>query len=252
MFSGLSLESIVFAAFLAFCRIGSCIMIMPGFSSVRVPMHVRLFIAIAITWALLAHLWSAIIPAIDRSADQMLLLIGSEILIGATIGVVTRLYTLALQFAGSVIALAGGYGGIGGSAIEEPDPQAALTAIITMAALMVLFAFDFHHEILRALIASYDVIPLTTFFSPQSALIDIADTISQSFYITLRLASPFIAYGILVNLAIGFVNKLTPQIPVYFISLPFIIAGTLILMYFGIGVMLSLYADGFLPTTIGR
>ena len=28
----------------------------------------------------------------------------------------------------------------------------------------------------------------------------------------IRLGSPFIAYAILVNLAIGFVNKLTPQI----------------------------------------
>ena len=45
--------------------------------------------------------------------------------------------------------------------------------------------------------------------------------------VVIRLGSPFIAYAILVNLAIGFVNKLTPQIPVYFISLPFVIAGGL-------------------------
>ncbi len=30
------------------------------------------------------------------------------------------------------------------------------------------------------------------------------------------------------------------------------IAGGLILLYFGIGTMLSLFADGFLPTTLGR
>jgi flagellar biosynthetic protein FliR len=90
------------------------------------------------------------------------------------------------------------------------------------------------------------------FFDAQGALIDIADTVSQSFYLTLRLASPFIAYAILANLAIGFVNKLAPQIPVYFVSLPFIIAGALTLLYFGIGILLSLFGDGFLPTTIGR
>ena len=55
-----------------------------------------------------------------------------------------------------------------------------------------------------------------------------------------------------MNLTIGFINKLAPQIPVYFISLPFVIAGSLIMMYFGIGMMLSLFVDGFLPTTIGR
>jgi flagellar biosynthetic protein FliR len=115
-----------------------------------------------------------------------------------------------------------------------------------------LFALDFHHEVLKALVASYEVAPMGRFFDAQGALIDIADTVSQSFYLTLRLASPFIAYAILANLAIGFVNKLAPQIPVYFVSLPFIIAGALTLLYFGIGILLSLFGDGFLPTTIGR
>ena len=55
-----------------------------------------------------------------------------------------------------------------------------------------------------------------------------------------------------MNLAIGLLNKLTPQIPIYFISLPFVITGGLILTYFGITTFLSLMADGFLPTTLGR
>jgi flagellar biosynthesis protein FliR len=42
----------VLLAFLAFCRIGGCLMLMPGFSSSRVPVHVRLFIAVALTLAL--------------------------------------------------------------------------------------------------------------------------------------------------------------------------------------------------------
>ena len=252
MFAGLPLDTIALAAFLAFCRIGACFMLMPGFSSVRVAIHVRLFLSLAVTWALLAHLWDAILPVADRSTAALLPVIASELLIGATIGVVTRIYVLALQFAGSAIAMTGGYGGMAGSAVEEQEPQAALTAIITLCALMVLFALDFHHEIVKALIASYTVAPPGGLFSAQGALIDIADTVSQSFYLTLRLASPFLAYAILANLAIGFVNKLAPQIPVFFVSLPFVLAGSLILMYFGIGVMLSLFADGFLPTTLGR
>lgn len=252
MLPDLSLETVVLAAFLAFCRIGACFMLMPGLSSMRIAMHVRLFVAVAVTWALLAHLWDVIVPFVGRSPDAMLVLIASELMIGATIGMVTRLYTLALQFAGSAIAMTGGFGGMAGSSVDEAEPQAPLTVIITTCALLLLFALDFHHEVLKALIASYEVAPLGKFFDAQGALIDIADTVSQSFYLTLRLASPFIAYGILANLAIGFLNKLVPQIPVYFISLPFIVAGALILLYFGIGIMLTLFGDGFLPTTIGR
>jgi flagellar biosynthetic protein FliR len=61
-----------------------------------------------------------------------------------------------------------------------------------------------------------------------------------------------VAYAILVNLGTGLINKLTPQIPIYFISLPFIITGGLVLMYFAIGNFLSLYADSFVSVTIGR
>ncbi len=252
MLPGLSLETVVLAAFLAFCRIGSCFMLMPGFSSMRIALHVRLFVAIAVTWALLTHLWDDIIPSVGLGADALLALVASEILIGSTIGLVTRFYMLALQFGASIIAMTGGFGGMAGSTVDEMEPQAPIAVIITTCALLLLFALDFHHEILKALIASYQVAPLGRFFDAQGALIDVTDTLAQSFYLTLRLASPFIAYAILANLAIGFVNKLAPQIPVYFVSLPFVIAGALILLYFGIGVMLSLFGDGFLPTTIGR
>lgn len=252
MFANVTLETLAFAGFLAFCRIGSCFMLMPGFSSVRVATHIRLFIALAVTWALVAHLWEAIIPAIDRSAEGMLLLIASELLIGGTIGLMTRIYVLALQFAGSVITMTGSMGGMPSAAVEEAEPQSALTAIITLSALLILFAFDFHHHIINALVTSYEVAPVGGLFEAQGALIDLTDTVAASFYLTLRLASPFIAYGILANLAIGFVNKLAPQIPVYFVSMPFIIAGALILMYFGIGMLLSLFAEGFLPTTLAR
>jgi flagellar biosynthetic protein FliR len=117
---------------------------------------------------------------------------------------------------------------------------------------MLLFVFNFHHEIVRALVASYEIAPLNTAFDARGALISITDTIGEAFLIVLRLGSPFVAYALLVNLTIGFVNKLVPQIPVYFISLPMVLAGGLILFYFGIATMLSLFADGFLAATLGR
>ena len=172
--------------------------------------------------------------------------------IGVLIGLLARLYILALQFIGAAIAMLIGYGGMSGPGIEDGEPQAALGAIISFSALLLLFIFDFHHEIIRALVASYEVAPLDVLFNPQSALVDVADTLSESFLVVLRLGSPFVAYSLLVNLTIGFVNKLVPQIPVYFISLPFVIAAGLVIFYFAIGTMLSLFADGFVDITIGR
>ncbi|MBA3446520.1 MAG: flagellar type III secretion system protein FliR [Pseudaminobacter sp.] len=247
-----SAESIVLAAFIAFCRIGGCFLLMPGFASVRVPVQIRLFIALAATGALLVHLWDAIVPLVDRRPEILAPMIASELLIGALIGLMARFYMMALQFMGAGVAMMIGYGGMPGTGIEEAEPQAALAAVISFSALLLLFVFDFHHEIIKALVASYRLAPLNVFFNPQLALVDIVDTLSEAFFLVLRLGSPFIAYAILVNLTIGFVNKLTPQIPVYFISLPFVIAGGLIIFYFGAGTLLSLFADGFLETVLGR
>lgn len=247
-----TVEGAVIAAFLAFCRIGACFLVMPGLSSVRVPMQIRLFVAFAATGGLLVLLWDQIYPYVDRRPGVLVPRIVSELLIGVLIGLLARLYILALQFIGAAIAMLVGYGGMSGPGIEDGEPQAALGAIISFSALLLLFIFDFHHEIIRALVASYQIAPLDVLFNPQSALIDVTDTLSESFLVVLRLGSPFVAYSLLVNLTIGFVNKLVPQIPVYFISLPFVIAAGLIIFYFAIGTMLSLFADGFVDITIGR
>lgn len=247
-----TIEGAVIAAFLAFCRIGACFLVMPGLSSVRVPMQVRLFVALAATGGLLVLLWDQIYPFADRRPEVLAPRIVSELLIGVLIGLLARLYILALQFIGAAIAMLVGYGGMSGPGVEDGEPQAALGAIISFSALLLLFIFDFHHEIIRALVASYQVAPLDVLFNPQAALVDVADTLSESFLVVLRLGSPFVAYSLLVNLTIGFVNKLVPQIPVYFISLPFVIAAGLVIFYFAIGTMLSLFADGFIDITIGR
>ncbi len=245
-------QDVIIAAFLAFCRIGACFMLMPATSSQRVPLQVRLFVAIAVTAGMLTFLWDRIYPFADPRPAVLAPMIASELLIGGLIGAMTRLYMEALRFIGAAIAMQIGLTNVAGPAIEEAEPQAALAEIISLSALLFLFVFDFHHEIIRALISSYNVAPLDVFFNPQAALVDIADTVSDTFFLVIRLGSPFIAYAILVNLTVGFVNKLVPQIPVYFISLPFVVTGGLIIFYFGVATLISLFVDGFVDLTLAR
>ena len=247
-----TLPQLVIAAFLTFCRVGGCFMTMPGFSSARVPMQVRLFVAVAASLALFVNLSNMILPYAGSGTPLLLKTVVSELLTGVLIGIVARLYLLALEFIGTAISAMMGFSGSGGVSLLEDYAESPLGAIISFSAVMVLFALNFHLEIIRALINSYTIAPIDMLFDPQAALANVSDTISDSFYVTLRLGSPFIAYALLINLTTGLINKLAPQIPVYFISLPFIIAGGLILMYFGIPSLLGLYADSFLPVTIGR
>ncbi|WP_127522058.1 flagellar biosynthetic protein FliR [Mesorhizobium sp. Z1-4] len=245
-------QGVVIAAFLAFCRIGGCFMLMPGLSSIRVPTNVRLFVAVAVSFALLAHMWESFAAVVTSAPTILAPLIVAELLVGALIGLMARFYLLALQFMASAISLLSGLGGMPGQGIEELDAQTPLAGIISLSALVVLFALDFHHLIIEALVASYRLVPLGTPFDAQGALTDLTDVISEAFLVVLRLGSPFIAYAILVNLAAGLINKLSPQVPVYFVSLPFVITGALILAYLAFGPMISLFADGFATVVIDR
>ena len=191
MIAEVTVETALLAIFLAFCRIGACFMIMPGLSSARVPMQARLFIAVAVSMAMFVHLWEAIVPHVGAGAGHLFTLIGSELLIGATIGLVARYYLLAVQFIGSVIAMVSGFNAMAGVAVEESDPQSPLAAIISFSALMILFTLDFHHAVIHALVDTYEVMPLEALFDPRIALMNLVDTISDAFFVMVRLGSPF-------------------------------------------------------------
>ena len=74
---------------------------------------------------------------------------------------------------------------------------------------------------------SYDVIPVGADFNARLALKQIADALGESFRLALRIASPYVIYALVVNLALALVNRLTPQIQVFFVAAPFVAAGGL-------------------------
>ncbi len=236
----------ILAVFILFCRIGTCLMLMPGFSSPRVPARMRLFLAIAIT-LVLAPLLIARVQALVETLppDRLAALIVSEMMIGAMIGILGQLFFMALETLGTMTTMAIGFGPIPGTAIEDSQPQPTMVTLLTMTAVILLFVTGQYWEVLRGLTASYDAMPVARLFSVQVALSRITAVVGDAFLLALRISSPFIIYAVIVNFAIGLTNKLTPQIPVYFISLPFVLAGGLLLLYFTAPEMLHLFIDGF-------
>lgn len=238
-------EGTVLALFLAFCRIGGCFMVMPGFSSFRVPLQIRLFVAVAVSMALLPILWDTIYPHVKGGGGVYIILVGAEMLIGVTLGLIARYIVVALQYSGTAISMAIGFNSSPSGGVIENEPEGPLTSMITFTALFILFLTDFHHVVIASLVRSYGFMPMTAGFEPRLALMTLTDTLAGAFMLVLRLASPFLVYGLIFNLSIGMVNKLAPQIPVYFISIPFILTGGLILFYFAANTFFSLFADGF-------
>lgn len=222
----------VLTAFVLFCRIGGCLMLMPGFSSRRVPVNVRLFIAFSTTLALMPLL--SIEVDKDVSGLQPVALIRlfvSEMLIGVLIGFLGRIFFGALETLAGAIAMSIGLASALAVPMEENEPLPAISSLIMLAATALLFLTNLHWEVLRGLCDSYSVLPVSGLFNTQVNLAQVGDCLTKSFLISLRISSPFIVYALIVNLAIGLAAKLIPQIPLYFITVPAVIAGGLFLFY---------------------
>jgi flagellar biosynthetic protein FliR len=237
---------IILAIFLIFCRIGACLMVIPGFSSSRIAVKVRLFIALTTSLAISPLVIGKFESGLGSQAPfAVLWLIVSEILTGLTIGFLGRVYFMALQTLVTGAAMAIGFGSIPGTPFDDAEPLPAIGTMIMMVATAVLFLSDMHWELFRGLIASYSRLPIGESFGSQFSLIQIVDRIGAAFVLALRISSPFIIYSVVVNLAVGLANKLTPQIPVYFLATPFVMLGGLLLMYFLITDFISLFMDAF-------
>lgn len=238
-------EGTVLALFAAFCRIGACMMALPGFSSARLPMTVRLFVSVAVSMAILPVMWDVIYPRISVSQPAYISLLVTETLIGTMYGLIARFFVLGLQFAGTVLSMSIGFNGPGAADVIEDTPENQLTNLISFGGLLLLFMMDFHHVVFRALVDSYTVMPLGGIPQSQKMLITLTDTLVTTFKLMLRLASPFIIFGLMFNFSIGLINKLAPQIPIFFISTPYLLMGGLFLVYLSIAAMVRQFADFF-------
>jgi len=245
-------QGTILALFLAFCRIGGCVMVLPGFSSGRVPPQIRLLLSAALSMAILPLLWNTIYPQVSKSSATYISLIFTEAVIGLMYGMMARIYTLGLQFAGTVISMLIGFNAPGGMDVIEDSNETSLTSMISFCGLMILFVLDFHHYVLQALVESYSVIPFGGHVDVRASLVSVTDTLATTFFIMLRLASPFLLYGLMFQISIGFINKLAPQIPIYFISTPYLLMGGLFMLYLSIAAMISQFSGAFLSVFNGH
>lgn len=234
---------VVAAAFmLGFARIGTMVMLLPGLGEMTVSPRVRLAIALALT--------AVILPLhrndyqIDLSAfGPVLLTLVQEILVGAVLGLLSRLTIAALQVAGSVVAQQMGLGFV--TAVDPTQGQQGMIVgnFLTVLGVTLIFSTDLHHLIIAALNDSYIL------FKPGEIplLGDVANVLSTSvagaFRIGIQLSAPFVVFGLLFNLGLGVLSRLMPQMQVFFVGMPLSIIVGLLILVMVVGAMMMTFLD---------
>ena len=227
--TGLTSESLLLPL-IVFCRVGACFMVLPGIASARIPVQLRLFVSIAVALAITPIVAGDVRPATLMAPSDLLAVIVTETMAGLFLGFLVRIFFLALEFAATCMANFAGYGSVFSHAIEDNDPASPFSAFVTLPAVALFFITDQHVNVVRMLQESYVGfkvgLPLAT--PPDLGMIVAA--FGSAFKLTLRLSSALVIYSLIVNLAFGFLNKMVPQIPSYFVSTPFVVLGGLIVL----------------------
>jgi flagellar biosynthetic protein FliR len=229
------------AAFiLVVARVGTMLMLLPGLGELNVPVNIRLTVALLLAAVLLPLHQSAY--QIDlRSFGPMIAMLGSEMFIGAVLGLSVRLIMSSLQVAGAVIAQQMGLGFV--TAVDPTLGQQGVIVgnFLAMLGVTLIFATDLHHLVIAALNDSY------TLFAPGEVpfLGDVAALTTRSaasaFRIGIQISAPFLVFGLLFNLGLGILSRLMPQMQVFFVGLPLSILLGLLILLMVLGAMMTVF-----------
>lgn len=236
----------VFGTFVLFCRIGTCLMLAPGVSASQIPMQVRLFVAVAVTLAL-APMLLGLVGLTKLSDDPLGItrIIVMEALIGGMIGFLGRIFFSALEALAIAVANFLALTNPFGVEVDANQAMPPLATMVVIGATTMVFVSDFHWEILRGLTASYQVLPISGEFDAGFSLRQIGGVLGQSFIVAVRVTSPFFLYSVIANFALALVNRVTPQIAIFFVGPPFIVAGGLALLYFAVKAVVGQFMAEF-------
>lgn len=228
---------------LVFARVGTMIMLMPGFGSQRLPVRMRLTIALVFTF-IMYPLISIHYSITQITIYPALHLLFSEILVGLVLGGVARLLLSAAQVAGSTIAFQTGLSFAQTSDPTQGGVQGAIFGnFIAVLGVALIFAMDFHHLVLAAIYKSYEM------FLPGGGIMiadakDMAvEVIAGSFVVGVQMAAPFIVFGLVFYFGLGILARLMPQLQVFFIAMPANIGIGLLLFVFLLGLMMTWYMN---------
>lgn len=236
------LEDQIIGIFLVFCRIGTCLMVVPGLSTARVPARVRLYLALAVSVIVSPNL-----PAAAResgSVGGLAVLIAIDCAVGFLIGMLARAYLAAIEFTGTAISNYIGLGGIAG-AVDTDEPAPALSTLLTIAVTTLLMILDFPQMMIVAVVDSYDIAPSGVALDARALLVLVTSALDAAFLLGLKISAPFLAFGVLMNVSFAVLGKLVPQVPSYFISTPAMAIGGLAVLYLVQGDMMQLLVRAF-------
>jgi len=223
---------------LAFTRLLSFLAVVPFFGGAAVPARVKT----ATAAAFVIVIYPVLEAGMQRQGAKLqfgplgfIALLIKEALIGFVLGFLASLVFEAIQMAGRIVDIQRG------SAMAElfaPQLQVNVSELgqfQLQLAIVLFLLIGAHRVFIGALLQSFEVLPATRFPQLSSQFIPMTGFVvtltGQMISISVQLATPPMIALLLTDLSFGMVNRIAPQINVFFLSLPVkMVVGVLVIV----------------------
>lgn len=219
---------------LVLARVGGLIATAPIFGSKAAPIHVRVFLAVAMS-LVITPLFSAATTVDATNLPELGRYAASETLVGLLIGVGVTILLHGVQLTGQLITQ------LGGTAVaesydqqlEENAPVYSQMFYFLILAMFVLL--DGHRLSAEALLDTYKWLPAGQAVAGQSFVTVTSLMLGQSFQLGVRAAAPAMTALLLATLVLGLLGRTLPQLNVLAVGFSLNAFLTLAMTFFSLG-----------------
>jgi flagellar biosynthetic protein FliR len=202
---------------LAAIRAAVWLTLAPPFNTKAIPAPVKALLSVGLALPVVPGL-AGQLPALTVPA--LLLAAGEQAVVGAALGFVTGLLFAAVQAAGDLIDLFGGF-----SLAFAFDPlsssgNSVFGRFYGLLATTLLFASDGYLLVLRGFAHSYDGIPLGQSISLAGLGEALTSGLTALFVAALQIAGPLIAVLFCADLGLGLLNRVAPALNAFAMGFP--------------------------------
>jgi flagellar biosynthesis protein FliR len=215
------------ALLLGTARAAGFVLLSPPFNSRSIPAPVKGALALALSVALLTR----IAPELpEPTAGFLVVGAVTEVVIGAGLGFVVQVLFAAVQYAGDLIDVTGGF-----SLQPAYDPLSMTTSssigrLHYLLATTLLFTSGGHLLIVRGFATSYEGLPVGGGVPTEQLARVLLTAFSMMFLAALQIAGPMVAVLLLADVALALLSRAAPALNIFSFGFPVKILLTLALL----------------------
>lgn len=230
---------------LVFIRTSTMLFVFPVFSAGQIPIMVRIGLAGLISFVLYRAL-----PLTAPIGDMgsLVAAVVSQIVIGLIVGFVAYLVFMGVQFAGEIVDIQIGFAVAN---IISPQTQQQVTVIgeleLTLATLVFLIS-NSHLLMLQGIGGSFNLVPLPYVNLDPSVAGNVVIFLEQAFLIVFQIAAPAAVSLFVVNIALGLMARVAPQMNVFVVGFPLQIGVGLLMLAVSVPLLVAVAPNLFTDT----